>query len=284
MNLSSSFLRRSAPWLAVLSSVLFADSASATAPDSSSVPGSLRWYPSEAIFPRRVADGQTPQLSLNKDMDSKRIIGSIGGLQRFFETSLCGLPLQVSIGATVYGNFIRKPDVLDVVTVDFFVDFPVDIKLSDRVRLRTGWGHYSAHLADDGIETLNLHSINYAKDYIPFVGAYMIPAIGGFVYGGCRFDYYTIPEKGQHWVLQAGTEFGNIRFSRSWSVYAAVDVKSRQEISWASTRSFQLGLKTLEDGSRALRFAYTYRSGAEERGQFYSQESTVSLVGVYLDF
>jgi len=254
-------------------------------PRDSTAQGELpHWFPDSAIFPRRVADGQTPQLSLSKDFDSKRIIGSIGGLQRFFQTSLGGFPLQIGIGATVYGNFIRKPDVLDVVTVDFFVDLPIDIEISERLVLRTGWGHYSAHLADDGIEALHLHSINYAKDYVPLVAAYKIPQIGGFAYGGFRFDYYTIPEVGKHWVVQLGSEFGNIRASDNFTLYGAIDLKSRQEISWATTRSFQVGLRMLTTGSRAVRFAYTYRTGAEERGQFYTEQATVSLLGVFLDF
>ncbi len=281
---NTSCLRKHLPGILLVCGLLYADRATGSEPDSVRTSSSFQWFPSRQIFPRRVADGETPQLSLNKDLDSKNIIGSIGGLHRFFETSLCGMPLQFSIGATVYGNFIRKPDVLDVVTVDFFVDFPIDIKVSERFALRTGWGHYSAHLVDDGIEQLGLHSINYAKDYIPLVGAYTVPAIGGFVYGGFRFDYFTIPEKGRHWVLQAGAEFGNVRLSQAWSVYGAIDIKSRQEISWATTRSFQLGVKTLEDNAHALRFAYTYRTGAEERGQFYTQEATVSLIGLYVDF
>jgi hypothetical protein len=223
-------------------------------------------------------------VSLSKDLNSKRIIGSFGGLQRLMETTVAGVPLQIGIGATVYGDFLRKPDVLDVVTVDFFVDLPVDVKLTDRLVLRTGWGHYSAHLADDGIEALGIHSINYAKDYVPLVGALNVPQIGGFVYGGFRFDYYSIPAKDQHWVLQLGGEFGNFRLGDDLAFYGAVDIKSRQEVSWATTRSFQMGARTLVFGTHAVRFVYTYRTGAEERGQFYTQQATVNLLGVFLDF
>ncbi len=253
-------------------------------PDSAAATEQRHWFPERQLFPRRVADGQTPQMSLSKDLDSKRIVGSIGGIQRFYETTLAGMPLQVGIGATVYGNFIRKPDVLDVVTVDFFVDFPVDLKISDAFAIRTGWGHYSAHLADDGIEALNLHSINYAKDYIPLVAAYFIPEIRGFVYGGFRFDYFTIPAYGKHWVLQIGSEFARIPLSTDLEAYAAIDIKARQEVNFASTRSFQVGVRTAMLGAHDVRFAYTYRTGAEERGQFYTQQITASLLGVFLDF
>ncbi len=262
----------------------YALSADSSLPDSTTPALQSHWFPEKELFPRRVADGQTPQLSLSKDLDSKRIIGSIGGLQRFYETTLGGMPLQIGIGATVYGNFIRKPDVLDVVTVDFFVDFPVDLKISDALALRTGWGHYSAHLADDGIEALQLHSINYAKDYIPLVAAYFIPRIRGFIYGGFRFDYFTIPAYGKHWVLQIGSEFARIPLFPGLEAYGAIDLKARQEVNFASTRSFQLGVRALVFGPHDVRLAYTYRTGAEERGQFYTEQTTASLIGAFLDF
>ena len=244
----------------------------------------VQWFPETPLFPRLVADGTGEQMSVSKDLDSKRIVGSIGGIQRLVEARIGGLPVQFGVGATVYGNFIREPDVLDALTVDFFVDFPIDIRLSDNISLRTGWGHYSAHLADDGIEVLGKHSINYAKDYIPLFASYALPVIGGFVYGGTRIDYFTIPERNGHFVLEGGAEFGNYPIGGGFIAYGAIDIKSRQEVAWATTQSYQLGLRTLVSRSHAVRFAYTYRTGADERGQFYSQHLTSSLVGVFLDF
>ncbi len=263
------------------------------APDSLCFPQSIdrrdsstgfHWFPDAPLFPRLVADGTGQQMSLSKDLNSKRIVGSIGGLQRMFQTTLFDLPLQWSVGATVYGNFIRQPDVLDVVTVDFFVDLPIDIRLSDRLVLRTGWGHYSGHLADDGIEALGQHSINYAKDYIPIFAAFTVPAFKGFLYGGSRIDYFTIPERSAHFVLEGGAEFANLPISSSMNVYGAIDIKCRQEVAWGTTQSFQAGIRFIMYGPRALRFAYTYRTGADERGQFYKQRLTSSLIGVFLDF
>ncbi len=244
----------------------------------------FRWFPERPLFPRLVADGTGQQLSLSKDLTSKRIVGSIGGLQRLLGTSLAGCPLQISVGATVYGNFIRQPNVLDVVTMDFFVDLPIDIRLWDGLTLRTGWGHYSAHLADDGIEALGQHSINYAKDYIPVFVAYDVPVIKGFVYGGTRIDYFTIPVRTGHFVVEGGCEFGNIPLAAWVTIYGAIDLKTRQEISWGSTQSYQVGFRFIQQGPRAFRFAYTYRTGADERGQFYDRPLTSSLVGLFLDF
>ena len=258
--------------------------ARARSPVEEDTSGAFRWFPDRPLFPRLVADGTAQQMSLSKDLDSKRIVGSIGGLQRLFGTSVANLPVQFSIGATVYGNFIRQPNVLDVVTVDFFVDLPLDIRLSEALTLRTGWGHYSAHLADDGIEALGQHSINYAKDYIPLFLAFDLPQIHGYIYGGARIDYFTIPVRNGHVVLEGGSEFGNLLVTRGLILYGAFDIKVRQEISWGSTQSYQVGLRFLSMGPRAVRFAYTYRTGGDERGQFYGQSLTSSLIGLFLDF
>jgi len=259
-------------------------SAAAEADSTGKSSSAFHWFPNAPLFPHLDADGTAQQLSLCKDLDSRSIVGSIGGLQRMIETRIGELPVQVGIGATVYGSFVRMPHVLDVVTADFFVDFPLDIKLSDRLTFRTGWGHHSGHLVDDGIEALNLHSINYAKDYSPFLLAYSIPPLAGFVYGGVRFDYYTIPEVGKHWNLRFGIEGGRIALTDDLMLYGALDLKCRQETGWGTTESYQIGLRTVVFGAREIRFAYTYRTGPDERGQFYLQSHTSSLFGIFLDF
>jgi hypothetical protein len=258
----------------------------AAAQDSVSSPAAgITAFPRERIFPKFLADGTVQQFSLAKDAQTRRIIGSIGGVQRLFQfTHSSGIVFQVGAGATVYASFIKTPSVLQVLTADFFVDFPLEIKISERLALRTGWGHYSAHLVDDGIEMLKLASINYAKDYIPLFAAIELPSINVHAYGGVRLDYFTIPEREAHYVLQAGAEGGNLPLS-SWArLYGAIDIKVKSEASWGTTQSYQVGVKFLEEGTNAFRLAYTYRSGIEERGQFYRNHTTLSLLGVYFDF
>lgn len=241
-------------------------------------------FPRETIFPRFLADGSAEQFSLAKDAMTRRIIGSIGGTQRIVQFSRpSGTLFQIGAGATVYGSFIRSPGQLQVVTVDFYVDFPIHIRFSERFALRTGWGHYSAHLADDGIEMLKLSSINYAKDYIPLFAAYDIPSVALTMYGGVRFDYFTIPERNGRTLLQVGIQGGDLPILSLGHLYGAVDIKIRSEVNWGTTQSYQCGLKFLEQGSSGFRVAFTYRTGIDDRGQFYHARTTVSLVGVYFD-
>jgi hypothetical protein len=242
------------------------------------------FFPHEVLFPRFLADGTAQQMSLNKDLHTRRLFGSIGGLERVFQLHTDYVTFQFGVGASVKGTFIKTPTVLQVVTADFFVDFPIECRISKNLLFRTGWGHHSGHFADDGIEMLKLASVNYAKDYVPLFCAYMLDQIGGFVYGGARLDYYTIPEKGKNWILQWGAEGGNFPISNGVRVYGTFDIKSRSEVAWATTQSYQVGVKFLQRELNAVRIAYTFRTGIAEQGQFYTERADLSLLGVYFDF
>ncbi|MCX6149681.1 MAG: DUF1207 domain-containing protein [Ignavibacteriales bacterium] len=242
------------------------------------------FFPDERIFPKFLADGTAQQFSLNKNAYTRRWIGSIGGIQRFYELRYGDIIFQIGLGATVYASLIRRPDMLEVQTACFFVDVPIEIKLSEKLSLRTGYGHYSAHLVDDGIEALKITAINYAKDFVPFFAAYKLCFINGFVYGGLRFDTYTIPEYNKRWNFQFGGEGGNIEIIDGLRIYGAMDIKLKSEVNYASTQSYQIGVKFLEQNSHAIRIAYTYRTGIEDRGQFYKDKTDLSLFGIFFDY
>ena len=275
--------------LTFLSGLVFAainelpPTASAQQAPAATAPGSVL-FPRDRIFPKFYADGTVEQFSLAKDAMTRNIIGSIGGIQRIVQlTHESGTLIQLGAGATVYGSFIRSPGQLQVVTADFYVDFPIDIRFSDRFAIRTGWGHYSAHLVDDGIEMLHFSSINYAKDYIPLFAAYTIPTIALTTYGGVRFDYFTIPERNARQLFQFGIQGGDLALFSLGHLYGALDIKLRSEVNWGTTQSYQVGFKFFEQGASGFRVAYTYRTGIDDRGQFYQNRRTLSLVGVYFD-
>jgi len=241
-------------------------------------------FPQQRLFPRLLADGTTHQFGIDKDLLTRQWIGHIGAMRPVVQVSFCGRAVQLGIGATVHTSILREPQVLQVVTADFSVDFPVDISLTDALVLRTGYGHYSAHLVDDGIEILQKQSVNYAKDFITLLGSFTLPVIGGQVYGGGRWDFHSLPEESKQWMMQCGLEAGNILLWPDVRLYAAIDIKLKSEVAWGSTQSYQLGFKFFEHNNSALRIAYTYRTGIDDRGQFYREKSDFSLVGVFFDF
>jgi len=244
----------------------------------------LRMFPPARIFPNLYADGLTHQFGVSKDFCSATIHGSIGGQIPVLEVSLDRTTLQLGAGATVLTSIVKKPRLLQVLTVDFLVEFPIDIRLSDRTTLRTGYGHFSAHFADDGIEIFGKSSINYAKDYLILLGSWRIPAVGGALYGGGHWDYHSLPEEQSHWTAQCGMMAGDLRLVPEAFLYAAVDIQWKSEVAWATLQSYQCGVRLFPRGERAVRIAYTYRTGFDERGQFYQQQTDMHLIGVYLDF
>jgi hypothetical protein len=247
-------------------------------------PQAFEFFPDARLFPRIDADGTAQQFSLSKDMLSRRWIGSIGGSRYIVQWNPGTLEIQAGVAATVYASLIGRPSILEVMTVDFFVDFPVEIRLDDHFALRTGWGHHSGHLADDAIEVAGLTAINYARDYVTFCGSYTAGDAGGFLYAGGRLYYYSIPEKGPQYLAELGGETPEIRLSPLLGLYAAVDIKLKSEVAWATTQSYQCGVRILQRSASALRFAYTYRTGIDDRGQFYNQRTTTSSLGIYIDF
>lgn len=244
----------------------------------------VRFLPDHRLFPQLLADGTAHRLGVAKDLHSRRWLGAIGAQRPLLQISAGAFDVQAGVGATVHTGFLRNPPLLRVVTVDFMVDFPVDIRLSPSLTFRTGYGHHSAHLADDGIEQLGIHSVNYAKDYVMLLFAYALPGIGGFVYGGGRFDFHTLPETEKHRALQCGCEAGNISVLPWLSVYVALDFRFREEAAFRATQSYQVGAKLFERSAGTVRVTYTYRTGTDDRGQFYRQTADLSLLGLYVDF
>jgi hypothetical protein len=244
----------------------------------------VAFFPSSRIFPRLFADGMVHQFGVSKDFSAAMIHGSIGNELPVLEIRACGINLQCGAGATVLGSFVKRPRLLDVVTVDFLVEFPVDLRLTEQLAFRTGYGHFSAHLADDGIEILGGSSINYAKDYVIAVCIWHPMEYPLDLYAGGHWDFHSLPEEQKHWMVQAGAQGGDIRLLPDCYLYGALDVKLKSEVAWGATQSYQCGVKVTPRGNHALRIAYTFRTGIDIRGQFFWQRSTLHLLGVYLDF
>lgn len=252
---------------------------SAVAQDTVSV---VRFFPPTKIFPLFTADGLAHQLSLSRVTENRDWIGAIGGSVPALQIELYGATLQASLAVTVFNRLVKTPGHLEVYTVDYKVDFPIDVRF-EQFALRVGLGHISCHFADDAIELYGKRSIQHVNDYVTVAGAYDLPLIGGYVYAGTNYSYGTQPIQHRPWLLQAGAQFGNVNVHEVVSLYGAVDVKVKQETGWGSTRSIQVGARLFPDEPRGVRFAYTVRMGFEDRGQFYLNTTTLNLLSIFID-
>lgn len=210
-------------------------------------------------------------------------IGAIGGSVPALQWKTGNVTIQASLATTIFNRLVKTPGHLEVYTIDYKVDFPIDFRLSD-LSLRFALGHISCHFADDALELFGKRSIQHVNDYFTIAAAYDISAIQGYVYGGFNYSYGTQPIQNRPWLFQWGADFGNIQLVEDVTAYGALDVKVRQENGWGSTRSIQLGFKLFARDNIRLRVAYTLRTGFEERGQFYLTSTTMNLISAFLDF
>ncbi|MEK7671412.1 MAG: DUF1207 domain-containing protein [Bacteroidota bacterium] len=243
----------------------------------------VQYFPGHKVFPLFTADGLAHQLSLSRITENRDWIGAIGGSIPMVQLNVNNNKIQGSVAVTVFNRLIKTSGHLTVYTVDYKVDFPIDIRFSE-LALRVAVGHISCHFADDAIELFGKHSIQHVNDYVTLAGSYDIDAIRGYVYGGFNYSYGTQPIQNRPWLLQIGAQFGNIPLHDEVTLYGALDVKTKQEVGWGSTRSVQVGVRLFPRLNYGLRLAYTLRMGYEDRGQFYLNQTTLNLLSAFIDF
>ncbi|MDP1677273.1 MAG: DUF1207 domain-containing protein [Bacteroidota bacterium] len=247
----------------------------------------ITFLPKQKYISTFTANGNEHRISYNKLMNRNSLIGSMGGIFPMANIQFKELDAQVSIASSIY-TFLNSAGIrFQVVNVDFFVDMYADIKLSPATTARIGWGHTSQHFADDAFESLGYtKSINYARDYYQLFFIHQIPLIKGFVYGGTYYNHSFLIDKriDGEFLWEAGGEFLNIPITGPINFYSAIDIKLRSELAYGSTQSYQTGIKVQNESLSAIRLAYTYRTGIEERGQFYNQRNTYHTIGMFFDF
>jgi hypothetical protein len=243
----------------------------------------LQFFPGKKLFPLLTADGLAHQLSLSRVTENRDWIGAIGGSIPMVQANMAESKIQASVAVTIFNRLVKTPGHLEVYTMDYKVDFPIDIRFSE-LALRFALGHISCHFADDALELFGKHSIQHVNDYFTVAASYDIAPIGGYIYGGFNYSYGTQPIQYRPWLLQLGAHFGNFALSENVLLYGAFDVKVRQENGWGSTRSFQVGARFFPQLNFGLRLAYTLRMGFEERGQFYLNTTTLNLISAFIDF
>ena len=243
----------------------------------------VEFFPGERIYPVYRADALAHQFSLTRVTNNTEWIGAIGGSLPLVEVAAGDCAGQWGVGASVFNRIIKTPGHITVYTVDYKIDFPIDLKLPI-FALRLAFGHISNHYADDGIEILGLRSISAVKDYVQLAFARGIPLIGGTGYAGVVYNYHNEPILDKRWAVQFGGDFGNWRLTSWATVYGAVDFKIKEEVGWGSTQSYQAGVVLVPRGSYDFRVAYTHRTGYEERGQVYDRSTANDLITLFLDF
>jgi hypothetical protein len=240
------------------------------------------FFPATKVFPRFTADALQHTISLAKVAENSEWMGTVGAEVPIIEIATGSYTVQAGLAVSTFNGLIRPPGHLMVYTIDYRVDFPLDVRLG-ALALRTGLGHISSHFADDGIEMLGRSSIQVIRDFVKAGAAYDVPWIGGFVYADVDWIYHIVPNRSKNWQFQVGGEAGDVLIGGVARLYGAVDIKAKQHVGWGTTQSYQVGVRLFIKRNLPLRLAYTYRTGFDERGQFFDQKKSMNLFGVYLE-
>jgi hypothetical protein len=236
--------------------------------------------PEKVIFDKYYADALSHQFSISKHLESSEWFGNVGISIPAFNLEYKQHLLQISAASTIFNTVIKTPGHIQVYTVDYLVDFFFDYNISTNIPVRFVFGHLSAHYSDDGITELNNYPISYVRDYVGLHIQYLCN--DSKVYAGFYHNFHIEPEAGK----QNNFQFGADKFFRIYDIveiYGAIDMKMKAESDFTPVQSYQAGFRLSHGYLRALRFAYTFRSGFEERGQLYDIRDKKQSLGIFLD-
>lgn len=244
--------------------------------------------PDTAFIPSFTADGTAHRLSYAKDLSSGSFFAGLGGSFPAAVVRYGGLECLITVSGTVYTTLADGGVKFQVTNADYFADVMFDIPVADGIAVRLGSGHTSHHLVDDAVLAPggSARVINYARDYYQMFLFHEIPVVRGFAYAGMYYDHSYLENirKDGQFLYQFGADGGNLPLFSTLSLYGAFDIKLRGAVNYGSTQSYQIGFRSQNEHRRGVRLAYTYRTGMEERGQFYNQRSTVQSIGLFFDF
>lgn len=246
---------------------------------------SVSFLPEKKFVPLFTASGTEHRISYNKQLTRGSFIGSMGGIFPLADIRYDDLLCQVSAAGSIYTTLQNAGIKFKVTDVNFYVDLFFDVPLSAETAVRAGWGHTSHHLADDAMVP-GAAPVNYARDYYDLFVVQKLSLVNGFVYGGTYWSYSFLIDRnvGRKILPEFGGEGIIVELYDTVVLYGAADFKFHGELKYGSTQSYQAGFKSQNERLRTLRLAYTYRTGIEERGQFYNQRTVFHTVGIFFDF
>ena len=245
--------------------------------------------PDHKLIPIFAADGRAHRLSALNILGGNDFVGSMGGIFPIVNVKHSEHILQFSAASSLYTTLKRYIDHGILFNVDFFVDLYFDYQINKNFFIRTGAGHTSQHLSDDG--SAYRVPINYVRDYVELVCYYKLPQKHLGIYAGYFLNHNlktTDATKSYNYsgqpLLQFGFEHAPFSISEHGRFFYALDLKFRGELDYRVTRNFLSGIRFSKPDGRSIRLAYNMSGGPDERGQLYTNNHLFYGVGVYLEF
>lgn len=139
--------------------------------------------------------------------------------------------------------------------------------------------HVSAHLAD-GVDNASTVAIPYSRETLSLRFG-VVPSPNIHVYTGIHYLANTVP-KLKPWALQVGAAYFLDTPPMRLAPFVATDIYWRQAVQPNPSISLQIGLalNNPPEVYRSFRFYYSYYTGVDVRGQYYSTPTTSHSFGI----
>lgn len=247
-------------------------------------PGALSFFPETTLVRTFTAAPHTNRMSALNLLGSKDLLTSIGGQFPIVGWEAGGIPFQAALAASVHFE-LHPQGQAQVVSDEYYIDFvTLDASLSEQWKMRWVAGHTSHHLSDNWFERLGYtQAVRYSRDYVK---AFIIwqPERMQWYAGADYAHHFTIGTPNAHrWNVQTGFSADIYALATDAVWYVAGDLLLRQEARSAATNTLQTGLRVPMRRNGILRFVLQYRTGVDDRGQFFPQHRSLLSAGITIE-
>ncbi len=246
----------------------------------------IHFFPETKYVSPFAADGHAHRVNVENILFKKNVRATMGGNFPILNIDLFGTTTQASISGSIHFE-LNPYGQAHVISNDYYVDFvTLNVPLTEGYFLQAIAGHTSHHLSDNWYERLKLTSaIRYSRDYIKL---FFIRETGmnDQFYIGADYAYiFTVNglRINKRWTFQTGGKISLAELYTNIIFYAAADCKVRQEAEFTATNTIQLGIATPMQHGKMLRVSYQFRTGLDERGQFFPQHRIINTVGFAIE-
>lgn len=264
--------------------VLFCISSFASANDSTSF--RLKAFPSAKMVGIFSADARAHRLGFSRNFDENSYGVSMGNIFPVLNVKKGKTFAQLNVAGSTYLTLLRLNQAGAVLNTDYFTDIWVDFSFNSPFILRLGTGHSSQHLSDDAIQNLGYPFLNYAKDYHQIMGIYQTHNKQFLTYAGLSFNYNfkTTSNISNKQLWQLGFVHYPFNDKQLQSFFYGADIKLREELNFEHSLNLQLGYALISEFDHAIRLAFNYSQGTDERGYFHPAQRNFAHLGIYFEY
>lgn len=249
-----------------------------------SAPGH-RWklFPDSSIVRPFPADGAAHRFAAARSFRNGDVLAQVGGVVPVIGGLFEGTPVQAGFGASVRTR-LDPDEHIAVHSIEFAVDLLlVEVEWFPGFQTRFTAGHESHHLGDGLPDSVVAEALDHSRDFISLTAIGEFHDLGLRAYAGMNYAYGFVVgrPRNERTVLHTGFAVA-VPVGGVWWVYAAGDVRFREELSFGTTQRYETGIE-VRGGFRSLRLGLWHVAGFDDRGQFPGQARKESGAGIFLD-